>query len=168
MHDKIFWDRWKKFLCIWWIDQCMTRHINWCDSKYNRQYQIRSILFFLESFLEKILILRRGWWYLIIDNVISECTDFLIRHILQMVYQSTSSSEYLFFSFPSGFLFVNFIIMQLQLINLIITINFIITTYHTWFPALSGLKSSDIFPLVSKFLAISFFSLGAVNAGYHV
>ena len=85
-----------------------------------------------------------------------------------MVYQSTSSSEYLFFSFPSGFLFVNFIIMQLQLINLIITINFIIITYHTWFPALSSLESSDSFPLVSKFLAISFFSLGAVNAGYHV
>ena len=47
--------------------------------------------------------LRRGWWCFIIDNIISECIYLLIRHIFQMVYQSTSSSEYLFFSFPSGF-----------------------------------------------------------------
>ena len=47
--------------------------------------------------------LRRGWWYSIIDSIISECIDFLVRHILLMVYQATSSSEYLFFSSPSGF-----------------------------------------------------------------
>ena len=58
---------------------------------------------------------------LVIDNITSDSIDFLIRHILQMVYQSTSSSEYLFFSFPSGFLLVSFFIMQLQLINIIIT-----------------------------------------------
>ena len=47
--------------------------------------------------------LRRGWWHFMIDNIISECIFFLIRNILQMVHQSSSSSEYLFFSLPSGF-----------------------------------------------------------------
>ena len=47
--------------------------------------------------------LRRGCWHFIIDNILSEWINFLIRYILQMVYQSTSTSEYLFFSFPSGF-----------------------------------------------------------------
>ena len=28
--------------------------------------------------------LRRGWWYFTIDNIISECIDFLIRNILQI------------------------------------------------------------------------------------
>ena len=47
--------------------------------------------------------LSKGWWYFIIDNIISECIDFLISHILNMLYQVTSFSEYLFFSSASGF-----------------------------------------------------------------
>ena len=47
--------------------------------------------------------LSKGWWYFNIDNIISECIDFLISHILNMLYQATSFSEHLFFSSPSGF-----------------------------------------------------------------
>ena len=64
---------------------------------------------------------RKGCLYFIIDKIISECINFLIRHDLKMVYQSTFSFEYLLFSFPQAFLLVSFIIVWLQLINLIIT-----------------------------------------------
>ena len=37
-----------------------------------------------------------------IEETISECIYFMMRHILQMLHQSTSSSEYLLFSFSSG------------------------------------------------------------------
>ena len=47
--------------------------------------------------------IRTGLWCCIIDSIISGYVDFLIRHIFQMVYQWTSFSEDLFFSFPSGF-----------------------------------------------------------------
>ena len=46
--------------------------------------------------------LRRGWWYFIIDKIILEWIGFLIKHISQ-IKQSTSSSEYLFFSLPLDF-----------------------------------------------------------------
>ena len=108
--------------------------------------------------------IRTGLWCCIIDNIISGYIDFLIRHIFQMVYQWTSFSEYLFFSFPSGFFtcqLIHYATSTSQLINFIIT-------YHTWFSSLSSLESSDSFPLASKFLGISCLSLDAVNAAYHI
>ena len=64
--------------------------------------------------------------------------------------------------------------MQLQLITLIITyqihhyLSLPISLSTSSLLSLSSLESSDRFPLVSKFLAISCLSLDAVNAGFRV
>ena len=88
-------------------------------------------------------------------------------YYFHMVYQSTSSSEYLFFLFRQTFLHMNFIIIQLQLISLIITHQL----HHflsSWFISLSGLETSDSFHLASDFLAIYWRFLDAVKTGYRV
>ena len=100
--------------------------------------------------------LRRDWWYFIIGNIISECIDFLIRHVSQIVCQSTSSSEYVFFSFALRLFYLSTSsLCNFSLSTSSMLINFFIT-YRTWFPSLSSLESSDSFSLVSKFLAISY------------
>ena len=55
---------------------------------------------------------RKSWWFFIIDNAIYEYIfsyetcffkNIINLYYFHMVYQKTSSSEYLFFSFSSGF-----------------------------------------------------------------
>ena len=86
--------------------------------------------------------LRRGWWYFIIDNIISKYINFLIRHFANGV-----SINFLFWLAVLFFCLrlVNFIIMQLNLSTSSLLIKFIIT-YHAWFPSLSSPESSDTFP----------------------
>ena len=75
--------------------------------------------------------LRRSWWYFIIANIISKCIDLLIRHTLQMVYQSTFSSKPApFFSLGLFYLWT-WSLCNFNLRTSSLLINFIIT-YHTW------------------------------------
>ena len=111
LHDR-FWDRRKKVLQNWWINCPLTRSISWCDSKFNRQYQINFPFFIVlglllfclllnysaEIFLVKLLhnfslfiYLRRGWCCFIIDNTTSK-----------FIFCKWCINQYLFFSFSSG------------------------------------------------------------------
>ena len=76
-----------------------------------------SLFFCLVVIQLKSLLLEQRFdgTYIFIDNTMSECTYFLYTfcmlfkgniniYLFHMVYQSTSSSKYFFFSFSSGFL----------------------------------------------------------------
>ena len=69
----------------------------------------------------------RGLWYFIIDNTMPKCIYFLMRHIFQIVYQSTSSSEYIFFFFLSLFYLSTSSLFNFNLLSSSLLINFIVT-----------------------------------------
>ena len=100
------------------------------------------------------------WQHSIRMYIFSEVTCFsktvlIYLNYFHMVYQSTSSSEYLFFLFCQAFLLFNFIIITHQLLNY----------FSTWFPFLLSFESSGRLHLVTKFLAFSCRFLDTVNSG---
>ena len=177
---------------ISWIDYSVIQTINWCDSKYN----IKSIFFFLEPFLEKIVFDPLVYWYLSFSLDIPGKTNSWIILIFSKIWEEidgTSSWQHniRMYRFSDKTYFANgvsinflfwmpviffslrlFYSLTVSLCNFNLStssllINFIIT-YDTWLPSISNLQASDSFPLPSKFLAISCLSLDVVNAVYHL
>ena len=116
-----------------------------CDSNKSRAGHHRSLK--LGSKLKYL-----NWWDMLFKSTID-------IYYFRMVYQSTSSSEYLFLSFSWGFLlFTTSSFFNFNLSTSSLLINFTINYTTTWFPSLSSLQSSESFHLVrvSSFFLLFF------------
>ena len=99
--------------------------------------------------------LSRVLWYFTIDNTVSKCIHFLRRHILQIVYQSTFSSEYMFFYFSSDFFTYqlhHYLTSTYHLNHYLSTSLLPIILDFPLFWALNLLTASILFPSVQLFL----------------